>query len=114
MARLNKVSSPFPRTSRALILPNSRSRRRTKVRVTLEVTISGLPAESETIRSRELGGRSDHRHRPISIGTLVERTIRFTVLIHLSTTDQLLATVAKSKMIGVIGIFASCQEGPWA
>jgi IS30 family transposase len=72
------------RTGRALRVPRARSRQRASGHVTPEVLISERPAEAE---DRAIPGHwegdliigSDRS----AIGTLVERTTRFTVLLHL-------------------------------
>ncbi|KOX58805.1 integrase [Streptomyces purpurogeneiscleroticus] len=72
------------RTGRALRVPRSRSARRGKSFITPEVLISERPPEAE---DRAVPGHWDGDLilglRSSAIGTLVERTTRFTMLLHL-------------------------------
>ncbi|MEW1913782.1 IS30 family transposase [Kitasatospora sp. NPDC085895] len=72
------------RTGRALRVPRARSRRRPSGHVTPEVMISERPAEAETrtVAGHWEGDLIIGTNRS-AIGTLVERTTRFTVLVHL-------------------------------
>jgi transposase, IS30 family len=72
------------RTGRAVRVPRSRAKQRQDGFVAPEVMISARPAEIEDRAvSRTLGRRSDHRANKSAIGKLVERTTRFTMLLHL-------------------------------
>lgn len=72
------------RTGRALRVPRARLLRRRKSFVTPEIPISERPAEAE---DRAVPGHWEGDlflgHSSSAIGTLVERTMRFTMLLHL-------------------------------
>jgi IS30 family transposase len=72
------------RTGRALRVPRARARQKTWAHVTPEVMISERPAEAEdrAVRGHWEGDLLIGLERS-AIGTLVERTTRFTMLIHL-------------------------------
>jgi IS30 family transposase len=72
------------RTGRALRVPRSRSRQKPRAHVTSDVLISERPAEAE---DRAVPGHWEGEIliglERSAIGTLVERTTRFTMLVHL-------------------------------
>ena len=76
------------RTGRALRVPRARARQKTWAHVTPEVTISERPAEADdrAVPGHWEGDLLIGLERS-AIGTLVERTTRFTVLVHLPRED---------------------------
>ena len=72
------------RTGRALRVPRARTRQRAQGHVTREVMISERPAEAD---DRTIPGHWEGDliigTDPSAVGTLVERTTRFTMLLHL-------------------------------
>ena len=72
------------RTCRALRVPRARTRRRGKSFVSPEIMISELPTEADDRRgSGHWEGDLILGLHGSAIGTLVERTTRFTMLLHL-------------------------------
>jgi IS30 family transposase len=85
---LNRELVACLRTGRALRVPRARSRQRASGHVTPEVMLSQRPAEVETraVAGHWEGDLIIGTDRS-AIGTLVERTTRFTMLVHLPRMD---------------------------
>ena len=85
---LNRELVACLRTGRALRVPRARARQRAAGHVTPEVMLSQRPAE---IESRAVAGHWEGDliigTNRSAIGTLVERTTRFTMLVHLPRID---------------------------
>ena len=85
------------RTGRALRVPRARARQKAWAHVTTEVMISERPAEADdrAVPGHWEGDLLIGLERS-AIGTLVERTTRFTILIHLPRADGY-GTIARAK-----------------
>ncbi len=94
---LRRELSARLRTGRVLRVPRARVRGRGKSSVSPEVMISARPAEVE---DRAVPGHWEgdliRRLRRSAIGTLVERTTRFTILLHLPPDEEKLAERART------------------
>ena len=99
-AVLSSESVACLRTGRALRMPRARSKRTTWAHVTPEVMISERPAEAEdrAVPGHWEGDLIIGLERS-AIGTLVERTTRFTMLVHLPHAEG-------------FGVIARTKNGP--
>jgi IS30 family transposase len=94
---LNRELVTCLRTGRALRVPRARTKRKTWAHVTSEVMISERPAEAEdrAVPGHWEGDLLIGLERS-AIGTLVERTTRFTMLIHLPR-EEGFGTIPRTK-----------------
>jgi IS30 family transposase len=90
---LRRELSACLRTGRALRVPRARNHARVKGFISDEVLIRERPAEAN---DRAVPGQPHHRLDSSGRGTLVERTTRFTLLLHLPRMEDHGAPRAKS------------------